>query len=225
MSFKAWLEGVWLESRQFERLIPKEALALVPKLKSMARELTDLYYADKSVVPPYTHVAKLPNVFRPGRPIDVGFLTIEEWQRRKYPMGQGTNSREPPLIHYRIPMTGYDTIYHELVHAYDPKLAKGLSLPKRLGKEQDNRTPHEVEAQIAGHIDMMKERLASATKQDKVRLISQLKNWLRSSANKDIEPFNMPELLANMPTWHLQQDRKLWRKFVSSVYNALGDYI
>lgn len=201
--------SIWLESRQFKKLIPPEVLALVAPLKAKAKELTKAFWEDKSSVPGYTHFAKIKDTFYPNNEVDIAFLTQEEWDKRKYPQGQGVAGKIPPrVVHYKIPMTGYDTIYHELVHAFDPKFVLFKTAP-------GNNTPHEVDAYIGGHIDVMKEKLRTATPQDKKELIG----WLRHG--QDTEPYDMPKLLAGMNVFHLKQNPKVWRKFVSSVYNEL----
>ena len=217
--------AVWFESKQFERLIPKEVLALVPRLKKEAEELTKAYFKDKSSVKPYSSFAKIPDPFFPSQ-MDVAFLTIEEWNKRGYPSSQGISSDKPfvnneRVVYYRIPMTDYSTIYHELVHAYDPKIGKGLSPNKKINGMQDNRTPHELDAHLSGHIDMMKQMLREASPEQSNKWKAELKNWLNDKTRYDDEPYFMPQLLKGVMVDPFRKNQKLWRKFVSSIYNAV----
>ncbi len=221
--------SMWLESKQFERLIPKEVLDLVPALKNKAEQLTQMYFRDKTSVSPYTSFAKIPDTFEKGKLIDVAFLSMEEWKKRGL-SGQGVASRagipdtnNQRVVWYRIPMTGLDTIYHELVHAYDPKFVKGMSKPEIKNGFQSMTTAHEVDAQIGGFIDLMKEKLHNSDHDERAELISELEHWLRKNkTEQDLE--QMPRLLAGMPVWHLKQDRKIWGKFLTSVYSVLSNF-
>ncbi len=151
-------------------------------------------------------------------------MTLEEWNKIGLPRAQGVCSRTPiqqagnqRVIYYRIPMTGFDTIYHELVHAYDPKFVRKNS---QLG---DMLSPHEVDAHIAGFIDLMKEKLLNSDENTKNELIEELKEWLRKNKQEsELEPYNMPRLLAGMPIFHLKQYKKLWNKFLTSVHSAIN---
>lgn len=215
----------WIESRQFERLIPSEILAQVPAIKEKARQLTQAYNIDKTSVPPYTEFGKFHDPVFPEGQIIILFLTSEEWQRKGLPRGQGvTSTKATPnrFVCYQIPMTNYDTIYHELVHLFDPKLTKGISKPQRVNGVQNNLTSHETEAQMAGFIDQMREKLNQANPETRIQLVNELKNWLRfQKTDSNTEPWNLPKLLLGSTVWHLLNDPITRRKFLSSVYNAL----
>jgi len=119
-------------------------------------------------------------------------------------------------------MTMYDTIYHELVHLYDPKFAKGISKSETQDGLQKMTTPHEVDAQVSGFVDLMREKLDVANDGEKKNLIKDLKNWLRK-ADDETEGWNMPRLLAGMPIYHLKKSGN-WRKFISIIYNTMKEY-
>src|SRR4051812_16082560 len=106
--------SMWLESKHFERLIPKEVLALVPILKTKAKELTDKYFEDNNSVPPYLPFTTIADPFYHGKNIQISFVRADEWRRANLPPGQGVASEklipeigDRRLIFYRIPMTGF----------------------------------------------------------------------------------------------------------------------
>lgn len=221
----------WMESKQFERLIPKEVLDLVPIIKTKAKELTDQYFQDKSSVPKYLPLATILDPFYTDKQIQISFVRIDEWQRLNLPPGQGVTSEKPipeagnvRIIFYRIPMTGFDTIYHELVHAFDPKIFKGISNTKKIKGEQDNTTDHELDARIAGFIDIMRDKLREA-EDNKADLVEELLNWMRKQKlEEDLEVQDTPRLLRGMPLWYIKTRPKVWKKFVTSVYAALQEF-
>jgi hypothetical protein len=219
----------WLESKQFKRLIPDEVLVMIPRLKEKAQELTTAYFEDKTKVPSFVSFAKVNDPFFPGKKIHIGFITIEEAGRRGYPNAQGIASAKPlpkegeRIVYYRIPMTGFDTIYHELVHAFDPKLAKGISKIEKVNGFQSMVTPHEVDAVISGFVDIMHDKLQEASPTERRSLIEELKAWLRKG-DADVEPWNMPTLLQGMQVYQLKSTPKLWRKLTSTIYNSLSQY-
>jgi hypothetical protein len=207
----------WLESQQFKRLIPPEVLDMIPILKQQARSLTQQYNQDKSSVEPYVQVYQRPDQFLLGKLLIIDFMTAERWNELGL-RGQGLagiDDNGNRRVLYRIPMVGYDTIYHELVHAFDPKLAEGIPQGSN-----PNILSHEVDAYISGHIDDIKDRLRQETSQEAQRLLGDLKNWLRK-AKTDFDPWNLPELLRNMTIYHYYVDKKRWRKFVSIINNEL----
>jgi len=165
----------------------------------------------------------VPDPFYPGGSINIAFLSIEEFKRLDL-SGQGVASRKPingeRVVYYRIPMTSYDTIYHELVHAFDPKFILGLSKPQRSGGFQSMGTPHEVDAYIGGFVDEMQNRLNVAPPERKKDLLGELRYWL-SYINKGDEPEDMPTLLKGMQIYHLRKDPAIWKKFLSIIYNQI----
>lgn len=213
----------WSESRQFRKLLPPEILALVPSIKQEAKSLTQQYYKDKTSVPPYKEVAKVADPLHSGKKLILGFVTIEEWLKRRYP-GVGIYGFDKNIgsnvVMWRIPMIEYDTIYHELVHAYDPKLAKGV--PPKKGEFQNNRSAHEVDAYIGGHVDLMKDKLNASSPEEKTKLLQELKKWMtKAKGESDYDTYNLPELLKGMTVYHLSMDKPNWRKFISVLYNEL----
>lgn len=209
--------STWLEARQFRNLIPQEILALVPKLKNEAQALNQLYYQDHTKVPSQKEFTRIPDPFRPGRDIPIVFI-----KRDNKTKGQGGFRYEgdEKVILYSIPMTGFDTIYHELVHAHDPKLAKGISKSIMSNGMQNNTTPHEIDAYIGGHVDRIKDNLAHNPQRE--ALLTELKNWLRNTKSEaDLEPHNLPQLLQGMMLYHIIADKKNWRRFVSILNNEL----
>jgi len=221
----------WMESKQFEKLIPKEVLDLVPILKKKAKELTSQFFEDNESPPKYLPFTTIKDPFYTDKDIQISFVRIDEWERLNLPIGQGISSSKPipeigdrRMVFYRIPMTDFDTIYHELVHAFDPKIFKGISTPKKINGEQNNTTPHEIEARMAGFIDIMKDKLREAGK-NKTQLLRELLAWMKKEkSEEDLEPQGTPMLLKGMPLWYIKNKPKVWKKFITSVYAALEEF-
>jgi hypothetical protein len=219
--------STWLESRQFKRLIPDNVLALVPALKAKAQELNQAYA--QGHMKPFVSFTKIDDPFYPGKKVDIGFITREEAKKRKLLIGQGVVSSKPlpetgeRICYYAIPISGFDTIYHELVHVFDPKVGKGLSKSAWSSGFQSMDTPHEVDANISGFIDIMKEKLEKTSPTKRNDLIKELKDWLRNPV--DLDPWAMPELLRTTVGGSFMKGGKNRHKFLTSIYNALAEYL
>lgn len=116
-----------------------------------------------------------------------------------------------PTIILRIPMTNFDTIYHEFVHAFDPKLRKGISKHKvhqdgPFKGMQDNSTPHEIDAKISGILYHLKKEYEQMNDIEKQNFLNQVKSdsdfWDRYGLSKEF-----------------LQKHGWWERFLKRFYN------
>lgn len=211
---------LFFESHIFQ--LPPKALQLVDVIRSECQRLTELYYQDKSKVPAETFLGELPDPFLKDKKIKIYALVIEEFLKR-YPAGGQGNAgvlNGQPLVNYSIPIIGDDTIYHELVHIYDPKFRLGLSKGKKLNGEQDNTTPHEIDARISGNIEDVNYRLKQLPIEKRKEAITELIQWLRKP-DFEAESLVQPFVLRGMSIYYLHQNPKTWRMFLSRLWNDI----
>ena len=198
--------SIWLESRMFE--IPEQAKNILPSLTERIKQLSQKNWDGAE------QFAELDDTLTDGK-IPIYLISSKKY----YDMGlrgQGcVRNNDMPTIYYRIPMTDFDTIYHELTHAYDPQLRKNVSKPVWRNGFQKNTTPHERLAINSARMHEIK----NASPQEKAELI----NWLRKEKTEnDLEPERLPKLLRNMGVLYLYfKNKKYWRQFVSSLWHVL----
>lgn len=210
-----------LEVRAFRRLVPPEALRAVPAFRTAIERLNAAYDAGSFTT--YEKLGELPDTFSP-QSIKVYAMAIDFYTQRGF-RGQGSmgTMAGTPTIVYRIPMGGFDTIYHEIVHAYDPKVRLGLSKSVQIPTlGQSMVTPHEIDATVAGRVDDINFRLDSLPTAEQRRLRQELATWLRmqkDDAALDLE--NLPDLLRGWQLGYLIDKPELRRRVLSILYQEL----
>lgn len=224
MKFKEWFsQSNIVESRMF-RMVPPEAKALIPKAREICSALTKQYF-NQEPIPPRTFIGEFPDPFIQGQNVKIYALSISEFNKNGWE-GHGNMGTidAQAVIHYRIPMTAFDTIYHEIVHACDPKHRKGLSPIVKVQGFQSMLTGHEIDASVAGHIENAKQQLNQLDPQSKQTLLDELATWIKQTQNNDtLNTDNLPKILKGFGSSPSSYHRNpvLWRRFVSILWNEL----
>lgn len=201
MNFKQYLESKILD-------IPDEAKKLIPFIKSK------IEYANKNGMSiPIEKIAELKDPFSNK---NIQFFLIQRFQSQgRFEIVDGN-----PTIYYRIPMYDFDTIYHELVHAYDPSYRKGINKPVWSNFGQNNNTPIEQLAFQSARLNDIREKLKKMPLAERQKIISELKNWLKKSKTEsELEPYNLPPFLGGLLLNNFKD--KDWRQFASRLWNIL----
>jgi hypothetical protein len=208
-----------IESHMFH--LPPEANAIVPKLKSELKELSATNFKGSKLL------ATLPDPFS-NKEIHIWANDSQTFDKMVKKTGHGAFgvAGGQPTIVYRVPMTDYDTVYHELVHAHDPQHRKGISKSINNNIGQSMTTPHEILAYFSGKIEDAVDRLKAMPLAQRIAKIQELTNWLRKVKDEsDLEPYNVPSIFQGLGGLsYLSQDKRLWRQFTSRVWNDIINY-
>lgn len=205
----------FLESKMFSSLIPQTVKSKIGEIEKEVKKLTDKY--DKQII--NYKFCELPDTFS-DNPIKVFFADASTYYGHGY-KGQGCVVNKPDncVIIYCIPMTNLDTVYHEIVHAYDPKFRKNLINTRLPDGTQNNLTYVEIDAKLSGIIHTAKQKLNSMLPEERKRTLDEFKNFIRELP--ETEPWTMPHLLAGLPLDSYRRNKRMWRKVLTTIYNSL----
>lgn len=210
MGFKTWLE-----SKIFNQF-PSDAKQLIDQLYTMIPQM--------DVKTPTKLVGQVQDPFS-DKPIQVYVMNQEDRAKRGW-SGQGNTQRLPDgscVIYFFVPMTYTDTIYHEFVHAYDPKFRKMKQNVGQTGGFQNAKSPVELDGFMSGKIYDAYRRMMAMDDSQKRKAVQDIMNWLKNPKqhNPELDPYSVPAIFDGLAHWHLYDDPKIWRQFSQRVYAHL----
>lgn len=170
------------ESRVFK--LPQHILNIIEPLKTLLRKTTLKYQNHNDRINNEIILGRIQDPFNENNEIKI--IAALRGSNFYDKIGHGaliTYTNGQADIYYKIPFTNDETVKHELIHAYDPKVRK-LNKNSNQGEFQDNKTPHEIDAHIGGFID----RILNLSTEEKEIQLKEIKNWLKHP-NFNIEPY------------------------------------